>query len=473
MEVTPIILTGGSGKRLWPISRSQYPKQFLPLINEKTILQNTAERLNGLDNLSEDLIVLCNEDHKFLVSEQLKLTALKDPTIIVEPVSRNTAIAIYVASLHATLNKDARESILLILPSDHLIEDTNGFHSSINKAINSAKEGKLVTLGVTPTGPSSDYGYIKKGNPFNLNCHEVEKFIEKPETRLAENFLQQGGYLWNSGMFIFRADVLQKELSIFSNDITSSGNKAYESAGYKNNFIELESHSFSKSPDISIDHALMEKTKNALVAPLESGWSDLGGWGALNKSEKKDNNGNVALGDVVMRDTKNSYISSPHKLTATLGLEDLTIVNTPDALLIASKDKLKDINLLVSDLSDLGRKEKDFHRKVYRPWGWYDSLESGDNFQVKRICVLPGSSISLQKHFHRSEHWTIIKGEAKITCGSKVALMKEDESIYIPKEAKHRLENLSNFPVEIIEVQYGSYLGEDDIERFEDMFGRE
>ena len=468
MEVIPIILTGGSGKRLWPISRSQYPKQFLPLVNEMTMLQDTASRLNGIDNISNELIAVCNEDHKYLVSKQLAEINIKDPAIIVEPVPKNTAAAIYAASLYATYQRDPRESILLILPSDHFIDDIDEFLASINKASDIAKEGKLVTLGVNPTKPSSEYGYIKKEELGN----KVEKFIEKPEIEIAEGFLKEGGYFWNSGMFIFRADTLQQELKIFSKKTTENGDKSFTNSESKDGFIQLELESFKECPDISIDYALMEKTDNACVVPLNAGWSDLGSWTALHDISDKDDYGNTITGDVILRNTKDSYISSPDKLTTVLGVKGLTVVNTPDALFISSNQAINDINLLFSDLTNLNRSEKDLHRKVFRPWGWYDSLEKGDTFQVKRICVLPGSSISLQRHFHRSEHWTVVKGEGKVTCGNKISFLKENESIYIPKETIHRLENVSIRPVEIIEVQYGDYLGEDDIERLEDMFGR-
>ena len=472
MHVIPIILTGGSGTRLWPLSRSTMPKQFLSLFGQETMLQLTIQRLEGIRGLENQHIALCNESHKFLVADQLKAIGINNPSIIVEPVSRNTAIAIYIASLQATLSREAKDTILLILPSDHLIKNKEKFRESVEEACNEAKKGKLVTLGITPDEPNTGYGYILKKDDGTTG---VEKFIEKPSVDKAKEFSRDGRYLWNSGIFVFRADILQEEMSSYAKEIVDIGNKSFESSTSKNNFIELELEVFKNSPNTSIDYALMEHTDNASVVPMSAEWSDLGGWKELYDSQQKDVEGNVISGDVIQFNTKNSYINSSDKLVTTIGIEDLNIINTPDVLLIADKNRTdsNDIKNLVLHLEKSNRKEKDINRKVYRPWGWYDSLEQGSGFQVKRISVSPGCSISLQRHFHRSEHWVIVKGEGRITVDTDTFDLKENQSVYIPKEAIHRLENIRNTPVEIIEVQYGSYLGEDDIERFDDIFGRD
>ncbi len=472
-EIIPIILIGGSGERLWPISRKDYPKQFLPLVNETSMLQDTVTRLHGLDNLSDEILVVCNEEHKHLVNKQLKDIDVNNATIIVEPVARNTAPAILAGSEHVTKNKDPENCILLILPSDHLIEDIEKFHSSISSASTFAGEGRLVTLGVSPIWPSPDYGYIKTEVSKDGDHHKVEKFIEKPTSIKAKEFLENGGYFWNSGIFLFRTDILKKEFGLYQKDIISACHKAYKDAEISGNFIQLNKESFEKAINISIDYALFEKTRNASLVPLNAKWSDMGGWFALYDFEKKDKDENVVIGDSIIRDSKNSFIYSPHKLTAAMGLNEMVVVDTPDALLISSRGNLDQIKNLINDIASAERTEAHSHRKVFRPWGWYDSLEKGKNFQVKRICLFPKSAISLQKHNLRSEHWTMVKGEGKFTCGSEVIMLKEDQSVYIPVNTVHRLENLSDQEIEIIEVQCGSYLGEDDIVRIEDMFGRE
>ena len=471
-EVIPIILIGGSGKRLWPISRQSYPKQFLPLVNETSMLQDTVIRIQELDNLSEEIIVVCNQEHKHIVSKQLKDINIDNPTIIIEPVSKNTAPAICVGGLHAVSNKDPKECLLLILPSDHIIDDVEEFHKSISSASNLAMQGQLVTLGVVPTWPSPNYGYIK-AKVQDESLQEVEKFVEKPEIEIAKKFLNEGGYFWNSGVFIFRADVFQDELKLYENKVSSACQDSYRKAKHSGGFIHLDLKSFQEAPNISIDYALFERTERTSLVQLDSKWSDLGGWIALYDHEIKDINDNVIIGDVVTHESKNSYIHSPHKLTAVLGVDEMIVVDTPDALLVATKEKVDQIRAITDILSLSQRKEEHSHQKVFRPWGWYDSLERGENFQVKRICLFPQCSISLQKHNHRSEHWTMVKGEGKVICGKEEVILQEDESIYIPVDTIHRLENYSDQDIEIIEVQYGSYLGEDDIVRIEDMFGRE
>ena len=472
MEIVPIILTGGLGKRLWPISRSQFPKQLTSLVGEQTMLQNTAKRIKGLSNLGDEIIALCNEDHKFLVANQLSEVNISNPTILVEPVSRNTAIAIFIASLQAITNKDPKEVVLLVLPSDHLIQDIEQFHLSINKAAEVAMDGKLVTLGVTPNGPSTLYGYIKKLDNSEENYISVEAFIEKPNLEKAEQFIADGNYLWNSGMFLFRADILQDELNRHSKEITKIGKKAFENAESNAGFIHLESSSFKQAPDLSIDYALMEKTDNAAVIPLNSDWNDLGSWQSLHDISPKDKEGNASSGDVILEETKNSYIRSEDRLIVTLGMEDMIVVDTADVTFITNKNSVSKIDQINKRLKQDQRKEKDQNRKIYRPWGWYDSLESGEGFQVKRISVSPGSSISLQKHEHRSEHWIVVKGKGKVTNGEETFFLEVNQSTYIEKGTIHRLENLEEYDLEIIEVQSGGYLGEDDIVRFDDIYGR-
>ena len=472
-EIIPIILIGGSGRRLWPISRQNYPKQFLPLVNETTMLQDTVNRIQGLDNLSKEIIVVCNEEHKHIVSKQLKDINIANPTIIIEPVSKNTAPAICAGSLHAISNKDPKECLLLVLPSDHMIDDVEAFHQSISSASKLALQGRLVALGVVPSWPSPDYGYIKTKEAKDKSLQEVEKFVEKPEIERAKKFLNQGGYFWNSGIFVFRADIFQDELKLYENKVSSVCQESYKEAEYSGEFIHLNRKSFQEVPNISIDYALFERTKKTSLVQLNSKWSDLGGWIALYDHAKKDINDNAVIGDAVIHESKNSYIYSPHRLTAVLGINEMIVVDTPDALLVSTKENIDQIRALTAILSSTQRTEEHSHRKVYRPWGWYDSLEQGENFQVKRICLFPKSSISLQKHKYRSEHWTMIKGEGKVICGSEEVILQEDKSIYIPVDTIHRLENYSDQDIEIIEVQYGSYLGEDDIVRFEDMFGRE
>jgi mannose-1-phosphate guanylyltransferase/mannose-6-phosphate isomerase len=474
MKVIPIILTGGFGKRLWPISRSNSPKQLSNLVGKRSMLQLTANRIKEVKNLSNDLILICNEEYKFSVDRQLKEIGIDNPTILVEPGSRNTAPAAFVASLQATKINKSEESLLLIMPSDHLIEDTDSFVETIDEASKVAMEGKLVTLGIQPTGPSTNYGYIKvlENIDFNKTFYSVEAFIEKPEAKLAEEFIDDGNFLWNSGIFLFRADTFQDEMKKYNKELSNYGSLSLERAKLQNNFIQLDSDSFLKSQDISIDYALMEKTNNAFMVPLKSDWNDLGNWSALYDISFKDKKENVLLGDIIAEDTHNSYLSSSSRLIATLGLENIVVVDTPDVTFISTRDKVGDIKKIYNRLLDEGRSEKDLHRKVIRPWGWYDSLEKGKNFQVKRIGIFPGSSISLQKHTHRSEHWIAIKGKGKVTINNENFDIERNQSTYIEKQDIHRLENTGKEDLEIIEVQIGDYLGEDDILRFDDLYGR-
>ena len=469
MKIIPVILSGGSGTRLWPLSRKQHPKQFLPLVGDKTVFQETILRLKGIDDLMEPIIV-CNEDHRFLVAEQCQQIDIINPTILLEPTGRNTAPAIAAAAIQsAELFEDA---ILLVLSSDHVIKNINSFHEAVNIARSQAQNGKLVTLGIVPENANTSFGYIKSSKNENNGAFRVEEFVEKPDQETAQKYFDQGGYLWNSGMFMFTASTVIEELTIHAHDIVKSVRISVENATKDLDFIRLDKEAFESSPSDSIDYALMEKSKNVTVVPLDAQWSDIGSWSALYKISPKDCSGNVISGDVITQDTTNTYIKAGHNMIVTIGVDDLIIVDTPDATLIATKDKVLKVKQVVEQLQQKGRYEEQLNRKVYRPWGWYDSVDKGDRFQVKRICVNPGASLSLQKHAYRAEHWIIVKGSALVTNGDKTELLVENQSTFIPVGTLHRLENPGEFRLEMIEVQSGSYLGEDDIERFEDSYGR-
>jgi len=483
MQIIPVILSGGSGKRLWPLSREEYPKQYLPLVSDNTMLQETILRLSGLDNLA-DPIVICNADHRFLVAEQCQQINIKNPTILLEPIGRNTAPAIAAAALQSLKYTDT--AILLVLSADHVIQNVKAFHQAINIARNQAKEGKLVTFGIVPTEANIGYGYIKllgkfsivkKENPELINnsndvAYKVEEFVEKPNLETAKSYLAQGNYLWNSGMFMFKADKLIDELTKYSPDIITSVNDAINKAEQDLDFIRLDRQAFESSPSDSIDYALMEKSDNVEVVPLDAEWSDIGSWSALYDIGTKDINGNVIHGDVFTEETSNTYINANHHMIATVGIKDLVIVDTPNATLIATKDKSQEVKKIIEQLQEQDRVEQFYHRKVYRPWGWYDCIEEGVNFQVKRLHVNPGAKLSLQMHYKRAEHWVVVSGTAIAFNGEEILTLTEGDSTYIPVGVKHSLENNSNEQLEIIEVQSGTYLGEDDIIRFEDIYGR-
>jgi len=473
MKIVPIILAGGSGKRLWPKSRKLRPKQFYSMINEeKSMLQETVLRLKGIKDLASPVTV-CNKEHRFFVGEQLHSLGINDLSILVEPTGRNTAPAVSAAAFFSFKKYKDEEILLLVLPSDHVISDIEGFHKAIKYAVEQAKNNKLVTFGVIPSEAHSGYGYIKTKNvDHGKHALGIDKFVEKPNLETAKRYVKSGNYLWNSGMFVFKVRVLLEELSIHSKKIVNSTKKSIDAGSTESDFVFLDEKSFMSSPNVSLDIALMEKTDNAVVVPLDVGWNDLGSWNSLYSLDKKDSNQNVVKGDVFIEDTTNCYIDSSNHLIATLGVNNLIIVNTPDATLVASQDKSQDINVIVEKLNKQNRAEENNHRKVYRPWGWYDSIESGNGFQVKVLSVNPGSILSLQKHKHRDEHWVVIRGEGKVTRGEESFVLKKNESTYIKKETLHRLENIGKEPLEIIEVQTGTYLGEDDIERFEDLYGR-
>jgi mannose-1-phosphate guanylyltransferase / mannose-6-phosphate isomerase len=468
MKIIAVILAGGSGTRLWPLSRKKQPKQYLSLASDNSMLQETILRLDGLENLS-DIMIVCNQEHRFLVAEQLQKIDIVNPCILLEPIGRNTAPAIAAAALQVIKNENA---ILLVLSADHVIGDKEAFHQAINIAIRHTKSQKLVTFGVPPESPNTEYGYIKLSSEEERGGFKVEEFTEKPNKNEALSYIKHGNYLWNSGMFVFQADTLIKELAIHSSDILHSVSKSVDLAQQDLDFIRLEKKSFESSPSDSIDYALMEKSSNVVVVPLKSGWNDLGSWSALYDVNAKDFHGNVIRGDVYMEETYNSLIYADHHMLATVGLNDLIIVDTPNATLIASKDKAHMVTKIVAKLQNKHRDEHLHHRKVYRPWGWYDVIESGEYFQVKRLHVKPKAKLSLQLHFKRSEHWIVVKGIARATNGEENLTLKQGQSTFIPIGVKHSLENLESESLEIIEVQSGTYLGEDDIQRFEDIYGR-
>ena len=465
MQITPVILSGGSGTRLWPLSRKQHPKQYLSLADEQTMLQATIQRLQGLENLGCP-IVICNQEHRFLVAEQLQQINIEKPMIILEPEGKNTAPAIAAAAHYI------KDGLMLILPADHIIQDTQAFHQSINIAIKQAEQDKLVTFGITPVEPNTGYGYIEKSSEMVDQICKIKRFVEKPDLETAKQYLKDGNYLWNSGMFLFTAQNYLKELNKYNAKISESCKQAIEKAKQDYDFLRLDSAAFSESPADSIDYAVMEKTENAAVVPLDAGWNDIGNWSALYQIGEKDKNNNVIKGNAITTETTNSYINANHHMIATIGIDDLIIVDTADATLVASKDKTQQVKQIVEQLQQQNRTEEQLHRKVYRPWGWYDTIDNGHRFKVKRICVTPGATLSLQKHHHRAEHWIIVKGTAKITNGNKTELLTENQSTYIPIGTTHRLENPGKLLLEMIEVQSGSYLGEDDIERIEDNYGR-
>jgi len=468
VQIIPVILSGGSGTRLWPLSRKQYPKQYLPLTGDNTMLQETILRLNGLDNIT-DPIIICNADHRFIVAEQCQQIDIVNPTILLEPVGRNTAPAIAAAALQSI--KDSNDAVLLVLSADHVIQDVDAFHQAINIASKQAQYGKLVTFGIVPTDANTGYGYIQKGKSIE-EVFEVKEFTEKPNQETAESYLEQGNYLWNSGMFMFQANTLIDELTNYSPDIVASVKNAVKNAAQDLDFIRLDKQEFESSPSNSIDYALMEKSNNVVVVPLDARWNDIGSWSALYDIGTKDDNGNVIQGDVFTEETTNTYINANHHMVATIGVQDLIIVDTPNATLISTKDKAQEVKKIVEQLQEQDREEQSCHRKVYRPWGWYDSIEMGVYFQVKRLHVNPGAKLSLQMHHKRAEHWIVVSGTATVINGEDILTLAEGESTYIPIGTTHSLENKTNKQLEIIEVQSGVYLGEDDIVRFEDIYGR-
>ena len=463
----PVILSGGSGTRLWPLSRSQYPKQFLPLVSGKTMIQETMLRLNGVSDLQPPIAV-CNEDHRFMMAEQLWEVGIKPSAIILEPVGKNTAPAVAMAALSAPSEDD----VLLILPADHVIADMGAFHRAIRQAKQLAEQGLLVTFGIVATAPETGYGYIRASDIAIGDGFSVAAFVEKPDVETAQSYIESGDYFWNSGMFAFKAGCFLRELEKFNPEMLASCRRALAAAKIDFDFTRLDKATFSACPSDSIDYAVMEKTDKAAVIPLDAGWNDVGSWSALWDVTSKDDVGNAIKGDVLAIDTVNSYIHSSSKLVAVVGVEDLVVVETDDAVMVASKDRVQDVKAIVDQLKALKRDEANIHRKVYRPWGHYDLVDSGERHHTKRIVVKPGAKLSLQKHHHRAEHWVVVKGTACVHRDGEDVMITENESIYIPVGAVHSLENPGVIPLEMVEVQSGSYLGEDDIVRFQDNYGR-
>ncbi len=464
----PIIMAGGTGSRLWPLSRELFPKQFQKLHGNQTMLQATIERLQGLDCLTP--IVICNENHRFIVAEQLRQIGQLNHNIILEPVGKNTAPAIALASFYTT--KNGANPDLLILPADHVILDTPAFQTSIKQALSHIENNKLVTFGIVPHSPETGYGYIQCGEQLAQTGLVVNQFVEKPDQQTAQSYLDSGSYLWNSGMFAFKAENYLKELKIHRPDIYNVCQQATEQLDSDLDFIRINDKIFHTCPEESIDYAVMEKTADAVVVPMDAGWNDVGAWSSLWDVSDKDQDGNSKNGDVLCIDSYNNYILAETGLVATVGVEDCIIVQTKDAVLVTNKDKAQDVKLLVKQLQKQNRSETLLHREVYRPWGKYDSIDNGERYQVKRITVKPNEKLSVQMHHHRAEHWIVVSGTAKVSVDGKESLLSENQSVYIPLGAVHFLENPGKIPLELIEVQVGSYLGEDDIVRFEDRYGR-
>ena len=474
MVIIPVILSGGSGTRLWPLSRSCFPKQFLNLIGDTSLFQATLRRIEGAT--MQPPIVVSNNAHRFIVAEQLRELGKENAHILLEPEGKNTAPAIAAAALCAQQSTGTQTPLLLVLPADHNIENIDAFTSALNAGTKAAMDGKLVTFGIVPTHPETGYGYVRaEGSALydgDTPVFAVQRFVEKPDAATAEQYLSSGEYYWNSGMFLFRADRYLEELGRFAPAILSSCTDAVENGEKDLDFFRLEEQAFGASPSDSIDYAVMEKTTDACVVPLDAGWSDVGAWSSLWEISPNDENGNTLHGDVIVRNSTDSYIHSESRLVSALGVKDLVIVETQDAVLVADKHSAQDVKKVVDELKKTQRNEGIEQREIYRPWGSYNTMDIGDRFQVKRIKVNPGAKLSLQKHHHRAEHWVVVRGTAEVTCDDNVKMLAENESTFIPLGSIHRLANPGKIPLEIIEIQSGSYLGEDDIERFDDTYGR-
>lgn len=480
-KIQPVVLSGGSGTRLWPLSREKYPKQLLSLVGEDSLLQATVRRVEGLDgvNLAAPMVV-CNEEYRFVIAEQLRLMG-QSGSIVLEPVGRNTAPALTLAAL-ATM-KTEPDAVLLVMPADHVILDTAAFQSAVRQGARLADAGAVVTFGITPDAPETGYGYIQSGEVFQ-GAKRIARFVEKPDLATAESYLAAGTYLWNSGIFMMKASVWRHAMGVCRPDILAICDKAWDEGSVDGEFMRVGKETFAQCPSDSIDYAVMERLATGagasastslppgVVIPLSAGWSDVGAWDALWQVLPKDLAGNVAQGDVMLQDCSNTLALSSSRLVACVGVVDLIVVETADAILVAHKDKTQDVKKIVDGLKSRGRTEGSMHRKVFRPWGWYDGVDAGERFQVKRIVVKPLGILSLQMHHHRAEHWVVVSGTAKVTRGEETYLVSENESTFIPLGTTHRLENPGRVPLEMIEVQSGSYLGEDDIVRFEDVYGR-
>jgi len=466
--IVPVILAGGSGTRLWPLSRNLHPKQFIELIGKTTLFQEAVLRL---PKSIGDLLVICNEDHRFLAAEQLRQINRSATSIILEPVGKNTAPAIALAALKSI--RDNENVILLVLSSDHLIQDVEKFHQAIESAKKQAEKNKLVTFGIVPNKVETSYGYIKGDFFQDEDYYNIDEFVEKPDFITAQKYVDSGKYFWNSGMFMFKASVYLDELEKYEPEILSACKKSCQNEYRDLDFIRLNKEEFLSCPSQSIDYAVMERTNNAVMVTLDAAWNDVGSWSALWDSQPKDKNNNLVVGDVILNKVNNSYIHSASKcLVSVIGISGLIIVVTDDAILVTNKDHVQYIKNIVEQIKESNRPESVQHRVVFRPWGYYDSISNGDGFQVKRILVNTGAKLSLQKHGHRAEHWVVVKGKAQVTCGKKTFQLIENQSTYIPLGEVHRLENIGRIPLEIIEIQTGDYLGEDDIIRIEDEYDR-
>ena len=464
----PVLLSGGAGSRLWPVSREACPKQFLPLAGEQSMLVDTLLRLQALP--AQPPLVVCNDEHRFIVAEQLREAGLEGAEIILEPFGRNTAPAVAVAALQA-LAKDP-EAILLVLPADHLIENPAAFHRAVIDALPLAEQGRLVTFGVVPARAETGYGYIRRGAELAAALYDLDSFVEKPDAVTAAQYLASGEYLWNSGKFLLSAKTYIEELAELAPAMLTACEQALADAQSDLDFVRLDPTAFAACPSDSIDYAVMEKTARGAIAALDCGWSDVGVWSALWEAGQSDEAGNVVQGDVLVDQSSNNYLRSESRLLAVTGVNDLVVVETSDAVLVSHRDTVQDVKRLVTTLKSANRGEAIVHARVYRPWGSYESLIVSERFQVKRIVVNPGQKLSLQKHYHRAEHWVVVSGTAEVTCEDRVFTLGEDESTYIPLGHKHRLANPGRIPLELIEVQSGSYVGEDDIVRYEDIYGR-
>jgi mannose-1-phosphate guanylyltransferase/mannose-6-phosphate isomerase len=464
----PVLLSGGVGSRLWPVSREAYPKQFLPLAGARSMFIETLQRTQGLD--AAHPMVVCNEGHRFIVAQQLQELGLDQSEIVLEPVGRNTAPAVAVAALEAV--KSDPQAVLLVLPADHVVTGVDAFAAAVSRALPLAEAGRLVTFGVVPTAPETGYGYIRQGGSLGEDLFELDKFVEKPDEATALGYLDSGDYLWNSGMFLLGAQAYLDELEVLAPEMLCACRAALQGSREDLDFVRLDAQAFAACPSDSIDYAVMEKTRLGAVVALDCGWSDVGAWSALWEVGEADGNGNVVQGDVLLDQCSNNYMRSESRLLAATGVDNLVVVETTDAVLVADRNRVQDVKKLVTALKNSERSEASLHARVYRPWGSYESLVSSERFQVKRIVVNPGQKLSLQKHHHRAEHWIVVAGTAQVTCEDKVFMLGEDESTYIPLGHKHRLENPGRIPLELIEVQSGTYLGEDDIVRYEDVYGR-
>lgn len=481
MPVTPIILCGGSGTRLWPLSREQYPKQLLKLVGNRTMLQATALRLNGLTlppgDVLEQPLLIGNEEYRFLMAEQLREAGIQNPTLILEPGGRNTAPALTLAAL--AVRSEDRDPVLVVMPADHVIQDEPAFRAAVSRAADLAEQGKLVIFGIQPTAPETGYGYIKRGAALSGEAGLVERFVEKPDLATAESYLASGEYLWNGGIFVTKASVWLEKIAQCRPDIAAACRQAFEGRQQDRDFLRPDKTAFLACPADSIDYAVLEpltqpgaNTGEVIVVPLAARWSDVGAWNALWEIGDKDTDSNVLMGDVVAIDTQNTLVVGNSRLIACVGLDNAVVVETPDAILVADKDHIQKVKDVVGRLKQDRRSETHAHRKVFRPWGWYDCIDVGARFQVKHIVVNPGASLSLQMHHHRAEHWIVVRGTAEVTRDDETFLVSENQSTYIPLGTRHRLSNPGKLPLEMIEVQSGAYLSEDDIVRFEDNYGR-